>query len=153
MSAISSSTATSLSGSLWNHLSHTPPIFWLPLTGKDQRHPVDSFHPTTRFWLWRWSSCSFYKPHSLAREHRFARQVGLNINTLKTKVMWINSTPHAPITVNGNYLDYVKEFMYLGSLLSKDIACSRDISSRLRRGHRIFESLQTIWRSKLDARN
>lgn len=60
----------------------------------------------------------------------------------------LNSKPHAPITLDGNSLDYVEEFMYLGSLLSKDNACSRDYSIRLGRTQWKFASLQTIWRSK-----
>ena len=45
-------------------------------------------------------------------------------------------------------LDYVEEFTYLGSLLSKDNACSGDISIRLGKARSTFASLQTIWKSK-----
>ncbi|CAJ1081152.1 uncharacterized protein LOC125680078 [Xyrichtys novacula] len=79
---------------------------------------------------------------------RFAKQIGLNMNTSKTQVMCINSTPHAPITVDSKPLDYVEEFTYLGSLLSKDNACSGDISIRLGKARSTFASLQTIWKSK-----
>lgn len=60
----------------------------------------------------------------------------------------LNSKPHVPITLDGKSLNYVEEFLYLGSLLSKDNACSRDLSIRLGRAHWKFASLQTIWRSK-----
>lgn len=82
------------------------------------------------------------------RIDRFAKQIGLNLNTSKTQVMCINSTPDAPITVDGNTHDYVEECTYLGSLLSKDNACSKVISVRLGEAHSPFASLQTIWKSK-----
>ncbi len=82
------------------------------------------------------------------RTGRFAKQIGLNINISKTQVMCINSTTQAPITVDGNSLDYVEEFTYLGSLLSKDNACSRDIGIRLGKARSTFACLQTIWKSK-----
>lgn len=50
--------------------------------------------------------------------------------------------------MDGNSLDYVEEFMYLGSLLSKDNPCRRDFSIRLGRAHWKYASLQTIWSSK-----
>ena len=43
-----------------------------------------------------------------ARLSRFARQVGLNINTSKTQVTCINATPDAPITADGEPLDLVE---------------------------------------------
>ena len=82
------------------------------------------------------------------RTDRFAKQLGLNINNSKTQVMCINSTPQAPITIDGNSLAYVEEFTYLGSLLSKDNACSRDVAIRLGKARNTFACLQTIWKSK-----
>jgi len=40
------------------------------------------------------------------------------INTYKTQVMSINTTPTAPVTVNGEPL--VQDFTYVASLISKD---------------------------------
>ncbi|XP_030638825.1 uncharacterized protein LOC115819438 [Chanos chanos] len=81
------------------------------------------------------------------RTNRCARQLGLNINIFKTQVMCINSTPHAPITVDSNPLEYVEDFTYLRSLLSKDNACSKDISIRLGKARSAFARLQTIWKA------
>ena len=54
------------------------------------------------------------------RLEKFSWQTGLNINTTKTKVMLVNSSRTPPITVNNKVLDSVEDFIYLGSLISKD---------------------------------
>lgn len=45
--------------------------------------------------------------------------------------MRINATPDGPVTVNGESLDYVEEFSYLGSLFSKDNAAQKDIRAKI----------------------
>lgn len=50
----------------------------------------------------------------------FARQVELSINTSKTQVMCVNSTPTRTILGNEEPLEFVEEFTYLDSLISKD---------------------------------
>ena len=79
---------------------------------------------------------------------KFAEQTGLNINTAKTQVMCFNATPSAPVTVNGHTLDYVEDFTYLGSLVSKENATQKDIKARLGKAHSVFVRLQSIWKSK-----
>lgn len=51
-------------------------------------------------------------------------QIGLNVNTSITQVMCMNLTPRAPITAEGNPLNYVEEVTYLVSLFSEDNSCS-----------------------------
>lgn len=82
------------------------------------------------------------------RLNQYAKQTGLNINGSKTQVMCINSTPNAPIIVNGETVDYVEDFTYLGSLVSKDNATKKDIRARLGKAHRVFARLHSIWKSK-----
>ena len=82
------------------------------------------------------------------RLNQYAKQTGLNINGPKTQVMCVNATPDAPIIVNGETLDNVEEFTYLGSLVSKDNATEKDIKARLGKAHGVFARLYTIWKSK-----
>ena len=65
------------------------------------------------------------------RLETYAKQTGLHINTAKTQVMYVNATPTAPITANGDLLEFVDEFTYLGSFISKDNGAQKDIKSRL----------------------
>lgn len=82
------------------------------------------------------------------RLNNFARQVGLSINTSKTQVMCVNSIPTAPILVNEEPLEFVENFTYLGSLISKDSGASKDIKARLGKAQGAFSQLRSIWRSK-----
>ena len=50
-------------------------------------------------------------------------------------MMCINATPDAPITVDGETLNIVEEFTYLGSLVSKDSSTPKDIGARLGKAH------------------
>ena len=63
-------------------------------------------------------------------------------------MMCINATPDAPITVDGETLDIVEEFTYLGSLVSKDSSTPKDIGARLGKAHGAFARLHPIWKSK-----
>ena len=70
-----------------------------------------------------------------ARLNTFTKQTGLNISASKTQVMCINATLDAPITMNGNSLDFAKDFNYLSSPVSKDNAVQKDIRTRLSKAH------------------
>ena len=58
-----------------------------------------------------------------------------------------NAAPSTPVTVNGHTLDYVEDFTYLGSLVSKENAMQKDIKARLAKAHSVFVWLQSIWKS------
>jgi hypothetical protein len=60
-----------------------------------------------------------------------ASRVGLEINAPKTKVMCINTTLDAPLTIAGETLECVDGFTYLGSVISKDGSAQKDIKNRL----------------------
>ena len=49
------------------------------------------------------------------RLNKFAKRVGLNISTEKTKVMTINA-PVEPVVLNEELLEEVEDFTYLGSI-------------------------------------
>ena len=82
------------------------------------------------------------------RLNNFARQVGLSINTSKTQVLCVNSIPTGPIFVDEEPLEFVEDFTYLGSLISKDSGASKDIKARLGKAQSAFSQLRSIWRSK-----
>lgn len=81
------------------------------------------------------------------RLNTFARQVEISINTSKTQVMCVNSTPTRTILGNEEPLKFVEEFTYLGSLISKDRGVSKYIEVRLGKAQGAFSQLRSIWRS------
>ena len=65
---------------------------------------------------------------------------------------WWASTPHQPhlfkaLTVNGEPLEFVQNFTYLASLISKDNGGQKDIKARLGKARCAFAKLQNIWKS------
>lgn len=62
--------------------------------------------------------------------------------------MCINTTNPTPITINGVPLEFVEDFTYLGSLISKDNGAKKDIHARLSKACGAFARLQPICRSR-----
>ena len=56
---------------------------------------------------------------------------GMKIKVKKTKVMKIGRQPGQVITVDGQVLDQVEQFRHLGSLLSGDGYCVKEIKARI----------------------
>lgn len=65
----------------------------------------------------------------------------MNISASKTEVLCIKQGQ--PVVANGEPLDFVVEFIYLGSLVSKDNAAQNVIKVRLRKACSSF-ALQLI---------
>ena len=61
--------------------------------------------------------------------------------------MIINTTPTAPVTVNGEPLEFLQGFTYLGSLSSKDNGGQKGIKARLGKARCAFAKLQNFWKS------
>jgi hypothetical protein len=73
-------------------------------------------------------------------------RLGLVINSGKTKVMAIDKEePDIKITVNGNDLEQVKEFVYLGGTITHDGRCEADIKRRIGLTYSVFNKLANIW--------
>ena len=78
-----------------------------------------------------------------------SKRFGLNINTEKTKVMSIGKEhEEVKITVGGNQLEQVPEFVYLGAVISEDGSCEADIKRRIGLAAGTFGSLTTVWKAK-----
>ena len=59
------------------------------------------------------------------------RQVGLNINTDKTKLMKINARSDQQVTIDNKNIEGVQEFVYLGSKITTDGNSEMDVLYRL----------------------
>ena len=78
-----------------------------------------------------------------------AGSVGLQVNKKKTKVMKMqlkHETP--PITVDGEDLEDVSSFVYLGTMVTDQGGGREDLECRVRKATSAFGRLRKVWRSK-----
>lgn len=89
--------------------------------------------------------------HMQAKTERLcsiARTAGLEINVTKTKTMRINTSQEAPLTVDGQAIEEVDRFTYLGSIVSKTEGTDEDVKARINKARQAFATLRPVWRSK-----
>ena len=78
-----------------------------------------------------------------------ARAYGMEISAEKSKIL-VNSHNHLPppiITMNGQILEDVKDFKYLGSFVSADGSSTKEIKTRIGIATSAMTRLATIWKS------
>jgi len=75
---------------------------------------------------------------------------GMEISAEKSKIM-VNSTIDisANITMNGEPLEEVDHFKYLGATLSKDGTCNAEIRIRIAQATSAMARLSRVWKSKI----
>ena len=85
--------------------------------------------------------------------NKSAAAFGMEISSEKSKVM-VNTTrnTHASITLNGQTLDEVDKFKYLGALITKDGTSDKEIRTRIATASAAMSNLNKIWKSKIDLR-
>jgi endonuclease/exonuclease/phosphatase family metal-dependent hydrolase len=76
-----------------------------------------------------------------------ASAIGLKVNIGKTQVMRKNTRGGDPIIINDQPLEEVEEFSYLGSKVTTDGDCAREISTRISKANQAFAMLKPIWRT------
>src|SRR6218665_2292860 len=76
------------------------------------------------------------------RLNKTTTEHGMKINTKKTKVMKISRVEgeekNMKITIDGEEIEQVTEFCYLGSLISSDAKCHKEIKKRIVMGKEAF---------------
>ena len=79
-------------------------------------------------------------------------EYGMKINIKKTKVMHIRKgkAKQMKITVKGMVLEQVKEFKYLGSLITEDARCHSEIRRRIAMGKQSFMARGELLRSGIN---
>ena len=71
-----------------------------------------------------------------------SEKVGLKLNIQKTKIL-----ASGPITfwqIDGETVDTVSDFMFWGSKITADVACSHEIKRRLLLGRKVMTNLDSI---------
>ena len=72
----------------------------------------------------------------------------MKLNAKKTKVMHIGKGNYQDITIDGETLEKVLEFVYLGSCKTADGDCKIDVNRRIARAKSKMIDLQNIWKDK-----
>ena len=74
------------------------------------------------------------------------KTVGLKLNVQKTKIVALS-----PITswqIDGEIVDTVADFIFLGSKITADGDCSHEIKRRLLFGRKVMTNLDSIFKSR-----
>ena len=85
------------------------------------------------------------------RVNTTSARYGLLINKQKTKTMTIEKSGNQQqlkILLGGDALEQVKEFVYLGGLISQDGSCTADVKRRIGLASAVFGKLNRLWKSK-----
>ena len=78
-------------------------------------------------------------------------EYGMKIYTKKTKVMVISKKGNKKlkIVINGDEIEQVKQFRYLGSVLTEDGRCEQEIRTRIAKAKAAFIERKTLLEAKL----
>ena len=75
-----------------------------------------------------------------------SEKVGLKLNIQKTKIM--ASSPVTSWQIDGETVETVSYFIFLGSKISADSDCSHDIKRRLLLGRKVMTNLDSMFKSR-----
>ena len=73
-------------------------------------------------------------------------KVGLKLNIQKTKIM--ASGPITSLQIDGETVETVTDFIFLGSKITADGDCSHEIKRRLLLGRKVMTNLDSIFKSR-----
>ncbi|KAH9592806.1 Laminin subunit gamma-1 [Schistosoma haematobium] len=74
--------------------------------------------------------------------------VGLNIHNGKSRILRYNTECTNPITLDGEDLEDVKTFTYLGSIIDEQGGSDSDVKARIGKTRAAYLQLRNIWNSK-----
>ena len=75
-----------------------------------------------------------------------SEKAGLKLNTQKTKIM--ASGPMTSWQIDGETVETVSDFIFLGSKITADGDCSHEIKRHLLLGRKVMTNLDSIFKSK-----
>ena len=75
-----------------------------------------------------------------------SEKVGLKLNIQKTKIM--ASGPIASWEIDGETVETVADFIFLGSKITADGDCSHEIKRRLLLGRKVMTNLDSIFKRR-----
>ena len=75
-----------------------------------------------------------------------SKKVGWKLNIQKTKIM--SSSPITSWQIDGETVETVSDFVFLGSKITADGDCSHEIKRRLFLGRKVMTNLDNIFKSR-----
>ena len=75
-----------------------------------------------------------------------SEKAGLKLNIQKTKIM--ASSPITSWEIDGETVETVSDFIFLGSRITADVACSHEIKRRLLLGRKVLTNIDSILKSR-----
>ena len=75
-----------------------------------------------------------------------SENVGLKLNIQKMKIM--ASSPITSWEIDGETVETVSDFIFLGSQITADCDCSHEIKRRLLLGRKVMTNLDSIFKSR-----
>ena len=75
-----------------------------------------------------------------------SEKVGLKLNIQKMKIM--ASSPTTSWEIDGETVETVSDFIFLGSKITTDCDCSHEIKRRLLLGRKVMTNLDNIFKSR-----
>ena len=88
------------------------------------------------------------KLKSLLMRVKESERAGLKFNVKKTKIM--TSSSITLWQINGEKVEAVTDFIFLGSKITMDSDCSHDIKRRLLLGRKVMTNLDSVFKSRDD---
>ena len=82
----------------------------------------------------------------LLKEREESEKTGLKLNIQKTKIM--TSGPIISWQIDGETVETVSDFLFLGSKITVDGDCSHEIKRRLLLGRKVMTNLDSIFKSR-----
>ncbi|VDO87040.1 unnamed protein product [Schistosoma margrebowiei] len=70
--------------------------------------------------------------------------IGLNIHKGKSKILRYNTASTNPITIDGVYLEDVKTFTYLGSIIDEQGGSDADVKARIGKARATYLQLRNV---------
>ena len=77
-----------------------------------------------------------------------SRKAGLDINSLKTEEIRVNTTVNQWLILNGEDIKRSSDFCYLGSIVAENGGTSREVNARTQKARGSFSKLRRVWLSK-----
>ena len=82
----------------------------------------------------------------LVRVKEESEKVGLKLNIQKTKIM--ASGPNTLWQIDGETVETVADFIFLGSKITADVDCSHEIKRHLLLGRKVMTNIDSILKSR-----